>query len=235
MDEASDLAGRWYRVKERLAKAAARSGRDEAEIRMVAVTKTVTPEAIREALALGLTELGENRVQEGLAKQRELGRQAAIWHLIGSLQTNKAAKAAASFDLIHGLDRLELAEALNRAGERLGRRVPVLVQVNVSGEASKHGLDPRELAGFLARAGALDWLSLRGLMTIAPLAADPEKTRPVFAGLRDLFHKVRQECRLGPDWQWLSMGMSQDFEVAIEEGANMVRIGTAIFGERGGR
>ena len=181
---------------------------------------------------MGLHDLGENRVQEGLAKQAIIGRDAATWHLIGSLQTNKARRAAESFDLIHSLDRWELARALAEAGSRLGRPVPVLIQVNIAAEPTKHGLTPPDLAPFVERALALTGLSLRGLMTIAPLAGDPEEARPVFRRLHELFAQVARELPVGADWRWLSMGMSQDFEVAVEEGANLVRIGTAIFGQR---
>lgn len=228
-----ELAARWEKVKERIAAAARRSGRDPAEVKVVAVTKTVPVETIRAAVALGLCDLGENRVQEALAKQAVLGREGLRWHLIGTLQTNKARKAVESFDLIHSLDRWELAEVLARAAERLGRKVSVLIQVNVSGEATKHGIRPEELFPFLTRLLRLgDFLLPSGLMTMAPLVEDPEATRPVFRRLGELFLAARKEFALGAGWQWLSMGMSQDFEVAIEEGANLVRIGTAIFGER---
>ncbi|NLG84308.1 MAG: YggS family pyridoxal phosphate-dependent enzyme [Firmicutes bacterium] len=231
--EKEDLATRWEKVKERVANAARRSGRDPAEVTVVAVTKTVPPETIRTAVTLGLCELGENRVQEALAKQAVLGRTGLRWHLIGTLQTNKARKAVESFDLIHSLDRWELAEVLVRTAERLGRKVPVLLQVNVAGEASKHGMPPEEVFPFLAR--LLKWREIlvpSGLMTMAPLTEDPEATRPVFRRLAELFRTARAEFGLGPEWHWLSMGMSQDFEVAVEEGANLVRIGTAIFGAR---
>lgn len=227
------LAARWQAVAERIAVAARRSGRDPAEVKVVAVTKTVPVETIRLAVAMGLCDLGENRVQEALAKQAVLGREGLRWHLIGTLQTNKARRAAESFDLIHSLDRWELAEALARAAEKTERRVPVLIQVNVSGETTKHGLAPEELLPFLGRLAGLGGALLpTGLMTMAPLVADPEATRPIFRRLRQLFQAAREEFDLGGEWRWLSMGMSQDFEVAIEEGANLVRIGTAIFGER---
>lgn len=226
------LAEQWQDVERRVASAARRSGRAPADIKVVAVTKTVPPEVVREALGLGLLDLGENRVQEALAKQSAVGRHAATWHLIGSLQTNKARRAVESFDLIHSLDRLELAEALDRAGESTGARADVLIQVNVAGEAAKHGLPPAELPDFVRRVLSYGHLRLRGLMTIAPLAADPEEARPVFGRLRQLFLQVAEESAVGSPWQWLSMGMSQDFEVAIEEGANLVRIGTALFGRR---
>ncbi|MGQ9778752.1 MAG: YggS family pyridoxal phosphate-dependent enzyme [Bacillota bacterium] len=231
--ENKDLAARWEKVKDRIAAAARRSGRNPAEVTVVAVTKTVPVETIRAAMALGLCDLGENRVQEALAKQAVLGREGLRWHLIGTLQTNKAKRAVESFDLIHSLDRWELAEILARTAERLGRKVPVLLQVNVTGEATKHGIPPEEVFSFLAR--LLKWRDLlvpSGLMTMAPLTEDPETTRPVFRRLGELFRTARTEFGLGVEWRWLSMGMSQDFEVAVEEGANLVRIGTAIFGAR---
>lgn len=226
------LAEQWQEVRRRVAEAARRSGRAPEAVRVVGVTKTVPPEIVREALDLGLTDFGENRVQEALAKQEVLGRTAASWHLIGTLQTNKARRAAESFTLIHSLDRWELAEALDEAGRRLGRPVPVLIQVNVAGEATKHGLPPDQLRPFVRRAAGLAGLSLAGLMTMAPLAAAAEEARPVFRRLRELFDEAGPDAAAGGTWQWLSMGMSQDFEVAIEEGANLVRIGTAIFGQR---
>ncbi|MGE5550565.1 MAG: YggS family pyridoxal phosphate-dependent enzyme [Bacteroidota bacterium] len=227
----TDLASRWAEVARRIDAAAERRGRDPSAVRVVAVTKNVPAETIREALDLGVTDLGENRVQEALGKQLILGR-AAAWHLVGSLQTNKARRAAEAFDLIHSLDRWELAEILAEAGERRGRPVPVLVQVNVSGEATKRGLAPGDVLPFLARAAARGGLGLQGLMTIAPAASDPEEARPHFRRLRELFDRAAAELPLGTDWRWLSMGMSQDYEVAVEEGATLVRIGTAIFGPR---
>ena len=226
------LAAQWQEVRRRVAEAARRSGRSPEAVRVVGVTKTVPPEIVRAALDLGLTDLGENRVQEALAKQDVLGPTAASWHLIGTLQTNKARRAAESFALIHSLDRWELAEALDEAGRRLGRTVPVLIQVNIAGEATKHGLPPDQLRPFIRRAAGLTGLRLAGLMTMAPLAAEAEESRPVFRRLRELFDEVRPETATEETWQWRSMGMSQDFEVAIEEGANLVRIGTAIFGQR---
>ncbi|MGE5551323.1 MAG: YggS family pyridoxal phosphate-dependent enzyme [Bacteroidota bacterium] len=228
----STLADRWQAVNRRVIEAAGRSGRDPAEVTVVAVTKNVPAEEISAALRLGLRDLGENRVQEGLAKQACLGRDSATWHLIGSLQTNKAKRAAEAFHLIHALDRWELALALAGAGERMGRSIPVLIQVNASYEASKHGLDPGETMSFVRRIMALEALSLHGLMTMAPVVSDPGEARPVFRMVHDLFRRVRQELPIGDTWRFLSMGMSQDFEVAIEEGANLVRIGTAIFGQR---
>lgn len=225
---AEQLSERWAEVRRRVQAAARRSGRGPDSVRIVAVTKTVPPGTIREALALGAVDLGENRVQEALAKQAALGRETANWHLIGTLQTNKARKAVESFDLIHSLDRLELAQALAKAAEGRAKPVPVLVQVNVSGEASKHGIRPDDLRSFLAALRSYGPLRPSGLMTMAPLATDAEAVRPVFRRLRELF--VEAAAEMGEDWRWLSMGMSQDYEVAIEEGANLVRIGTAIFG-----
>jgi len=226
------LAARLAEVRQRVAAAAQCSGRTAEAVTLAAVTKTVSAAVAGEALASGVMDLGENRVQEGLAKQAILGRSGINWHLIGSLQTNKARKAAESFDLIHTLDRADLAQALSEAGERLHRAIPVLIQVNVSGEQSKHGLPPEDVIPFLAGLTSRPFLRPRGLMTMAPLTATAEETRPVFSGLRELFVRARTEFGYGEDWRWLSMGMSNDYEVAIEEGANLVRIGTAIFGNR---
>lgn len=189
------LADRWQAVNQRIVNAAGRSGREPTGIKVIAVTKNVPAEEISTALPLGLRDLGENRVQEGLAKQAVLGREGLTWHLIGSLQTNKARRAAEAFNLIHALDRWDLAVALAECGERLGRKIPVLIQVNVAREAAKHGLDVDELIPFARRALSLETLRLSGLMTIAPMAADAEETRPVFRKLHNLFILVRQDLR----------------------------------------
>lgn len=228
----SAIAANWAEVRRRIEAAARRAGRDPGGVVTVAVTKTAPADLMAEALAMGLANLGENRVQEALAKQAVLGRSAAAWHLVGTLQTNKARKAAEAFDLIHSLDRLELAQALARAGEALARRISVLIQVNVSGEVTKHGVAPDELPALLDEIKSLPALLPCGLMTIAPQAPDPESARPVFRRLRQLWQAAADDPAVGPHWQWLSMGMSGDFEVAVEEGANLLRIGTAIFGER---
>ncbi|MBI3333800.1 MAG: YggS family pyridoxal phosphate-dependent enzyme [Candidatus Omnitrophica bacterium] len=216
------------RVRERIAAAAGRAGRDPAEVRLVCVTKGIPAERIREAIACGVGEIGENRVQETREKQPAIGREAVRWHLVGHLQRNKARLAVELFDLIHSVDSLELIEELERqAGNRAERELELLVQVNVSGEATKHGCGPEEarrLAEAILRSRHLRWA---GLMTMAPFAEDPERARPVFRQLRLLRDRLREGLRDSP--LHLSMGMSQDFEVAVEEGATIVRVGSAIF------
>lgn len=243
----ASLIERLALVRERIAAAARRAGRDPETIRLVGVTKTQPVEVIRAALDAGLREVGENRVQEAEAKMAAFAadRQRPIWHLIGHVQTNKARKAALLFDMIHSVDSLRLAQLLERsiAGDRrdAGWRLPVLLQVNVSGEATKSGFDLwkweerrdayERFCVDVAQILTLPHLDVRGLMTIAPWGPDPEATRPVFRATRRLRDAL---ARRFPDAAWyeLSMGMTDDFEVAIEEGATIIRIGRAIFGER---
>ena len=233
-------------IRERIAAAAVRAGRSPDEITLIAVTKTHSARRVDLALAAGVTDCGENRVQEADEKIELLRESGARWHLIGHLQRNKAKRAAALFDMIHSLDSLKLAEALNRHVEEaslLGqRRLPVLLQVNVSGEATKEGFDlvggvtnQTALASLVEAARqivALPQLDVQGLMTVAPYSDDPEDARPVFRALRELRDELTRQIPEAA-WQHLSMGMTGDFEVAIEEGATLVRVGRAIFGERG--
>jgi pyridoxal phosphate enzyme (YggS family) len=244
------IAARIDAVRERIAAAAQEAGRSAAEVRLVGVTKTQSPERIALALAAGLTDLGENRVQEAEAKIAALApaHPSVRWRLIGHLQRNKAKKAAALFDAIDSLDSLELARALDRHVGELVRpqrvaeaRLPVLLQVNVSGEASKEGFalvgweqQPALFDAFCAEVAALlalPHLRIRGLMTIAPWGSDPEAARPTFRSTRRLRDQLVQRFPQG-DWAELSMGMTDDFAVAIAEGATLVRVGRAIFGER---
>ena len=224
-------------VRERIASAAARVGRTPDSVTLMAVSKTVESERIRQAYAAGLRVFGENRVQEFQIKDKsdhltEL--QGAQWHLIGHLQSNKANKAAEIFDAVDSLDSLHLAERLNRAAQAAGKVLPVLIEINVGGEESKSGvpLDSPELEVLLLGMAKLDQVQVRGLMAVPPLASNPEATRPFFRMLRDLRDSIaaRRLPRLQMDV--LSMGMSHDFEVAVEEGSTCVRVGTAIFGER---
>ena len=194
------------------------------------VVKTLPAEVIREAVAAGLADLGENRVQEAEAHIAAVGRNAAHWHLIGHLQRNKAGRALELFDRVHGVDSAELAEGLSRRAAAIGRRLPVLVEVNVSGEASKFGVAPENLTELLERVAGLPGLALEGLMTVGPAVARAEDARPGFARLRQL--RDAAERTLGLKLGELSMGMSGDYEVAVEEGATLVRVGTALFGER---
>jgi pyridoxal phosphate enzyme (YggS family) len=223
------LAERLAGVRERIGAAAGRAGRDPGAVTLVGVTKTVPAEVIREAVALGLRDLGESRVQEAQAKIEALGRPAR-WHLVGNLQRNKARRAVELFDIVHAVDGAALARDLARHAQARAEPLPVLIEVNVSGEASKFGVPPDglpELAGVIR---GLAGLELRGLMTVGRAVERPEDARADFARLRGL----RDECerRLGMRLPELSMGMSQDFEVAVEEGATLVRVGTAIFGRR---
>jgi pyridoxal phosphate enzyme (YggS family) len=224
------LAERVATVRAAIAEAAAAAGRRPEEITLVAVSKQVEREAVDRAYSLGLRHFGENRVQDAQRKFAAPLPADATLHLIGQLQTNKARPAAQLFDLIESVDRPSLVDELEKAAARAGRPLPVLVQVNVAREPQKSGCAPGETAGLLTRIAACAHLSPRGLMTIAPLVADPEHARPVFAGLRELRDRLRAEL---PDLDLpiLSMGMTNDYPVAIAEGATHVRIGRAIFGE----
>jgi pyridoxal phosphate enzyme (YggS family) len=223
-----DFTIRLARIRETIAVAAGRSGRNPGEIELIAVTKTHLAETVREAMRAGLTEFGENKVQEARGKIEELGR--GGWHLIGHLQTNKAKEAVRLFDAIDSLDRLDLAQEIDRRAEALGKIQAVLLQVNIAGESTKFGCAPEAARGLAEAINALPRLSLRGLMTIAPYASEPEKSRPHFAALRELRDTIQRAT--GLHLPVLSMGMSGDFSVAIEEGATSVRIGTALFGDR---
>jgi pyridoxal phosphate enzyme (YggS family) len=223
-----DFALRLERIRGEVSEAAARAGRDPADIELVAVSKTQTVEIIREAMRAGLHVFGENKVQEAGRKIAELER--GTWHFIGHLQTNKSRLAVQLFDSIDSVDRLDLAQEIDCRAEPLGKTQNVLLQVNVAGESSKFGCTP-EAARELAEAiNALPQLCLRGLMTIAPYADEAEKSRPHFARLRGLRDELQRDT--GLHLPVLSMGMSGDFEVAIEEGATSVRVGTALFGAR---
>lgn len=229
-----DIIENLARVRERIARAARSAGRRPDDVTLVAVTKGFPADRVREAIAAGVRHVGENRVQEGTRKRDELGEigRSCTWHLIGSLQTNKVKPALEAFELVHSLDRWALAVELNARAESLGRQARALIQVNVSGEATKHGLPPAEVEPFLARLGQLEALRVEGLMTIAPLVDDPERVRPVFRRLRELRDALARRRWPNAELYHLSMGMSGDFEVAIEEGATLVRVGTALFGPR---
>ncbi len=218
------------RVLERIAAAQERSGRT-APVTIVAVTKTHPADAVRAALAVGLRAIGENRVQELAQKVDEVGRSAAEWHLIGHLQRNKVRKALPLFDLIESVDSWRLAQELSAEAERVGRDVEALVEINVSGEASKSGFSPEEGLDAVAALAKLPRLRLRGLMTIGPLTDDRARIRASFVRMRELFEACAAQVT-GFDARWLSMGMSGDFELAVEEGSNLVRLGTVLFGER---
>jgi len=219
-----------YRVRERVNAAARRAGRRPEEIKLVAVTKTVPPETMKEAIKGGVSSFGENRVQELLQKYQDFP-PGVEWHLIGHLQTNKVKKIIGKVALIHSLDSWRLAEEISRAAGESGTVANVLVQVNVAGEQTKYGLLPPEVADFVGDAACLPGLAVRGLMTIAPWTSNPEEVRPVFRQLKELAGRIGNSAA-GATMEYLSMGMTGDFEVAVEEGSNILRIGTAIFGER---
>jgi pyridoxal phosphate enzyme (YggS family) len=223
---AASLAG----VRERIERACDRARRDPATVLLVGVTKTVPVDLIRAALDAGLSHLGENRVQEAISKMRELADRAPTWHLIGHLQTNKARLAAETFDRIESVDSLRLAQALEEDAEEIGRDLRVFLQANVGGEESKHGVP---LSGLLPLAEEIERhcpsVSVSGLMVIPPPRDTPEESRQDFRQAREAFERLR-DAR--PQVRHLSMGMSADFEVAIEEGATEVRVGTALFGRR---
>lgn len=218
-----DVAGNVARVQERIARAAMRAGRAPEEVLLVGVSKSVDVERIRRALAAGLPALGENRVQEAKEKIGALGRPVP-WHMVGHLQTNKARDAVLLFDLIHSVDRLELARELDRRAAPAGKVAEVLIQVNLAGEATKGGFASDELKSALEALAGFSGLRVRGLMAIPPPVEHGEEARGWFRRLREL----RDEAGL----EHLSMGMSDDFEVAVEEGATIVRVGMAIFGPR---
>ena len=216
-------------VRERIAAACARAGRDVGDVELIGVTKTFGPDAVRDAWESGIRIMGENRVQEAAAKIPECV-SGPDWHLIGHLQKNKVRHALSLFSCIHSVDTLELLGQIARIADETGARPSVLLEVNVSGESSKFGLKPDAVPSVIENALASPSVTLEGFMTMAPIAPDPELARPVFARLREL--RDRMERDFGASFPRLSMGMSGDFEVAIEEGATWVRIGTALFGDR---
>lgn len=225
------LPARLAEVRERIAAACARAGRGADSVRLVAVTKTHPAAAVEAALAAGLEDIGENRVQELEEKVAEIGRSRATWHLIGNLQRNKAKKAIRLFDLVHSLDSERLARKLSDEAVEAGIEVRALVQVNTSGEESKSGYGPDELVDALGAITALPGLTIEGLMTMAPYTADERTLRATFAGARELRDRAAREL---PGFRpvHLSMGMSNDFEIAVEEGSTLLRLGTVLFGER---
>lgn len=224
---AANIAG----VRAAIAEAALRAGRNVDEITLVAVSKTKPVEMVKIAYNLGVTDFGENRVQDALPKIADFHPAGLRWHMIGHVQSNKASKIVGQFDRVESVDSLHLAQLLNRHAEELDMRLPVLLQVNVSGEESKEGIALANAPMVARQIVALPHLEVQGLMTIAPLVRDVEEVRPVFRGLRTLRDKLRDELAQST-WQQLSMGMTDDYGVAIEEGATIVRIGRAIFGER---
>lgn len=232
-DSVEDFRRNLAAVRARMAAACARAGRDPTEVRLLQVSKTVSEARIRQAYAAGCRELGENKAQEARHKAEAMADLVDLrWSVIGHLQTNKAKYMARFASEFQALDNLRVAEALDRRLQAEGRALDVLVQVNTSGEASKFGLPLEDVAGFLRQLPAFASLRVRGLMTLALLSADPARVRPCFIRLRELRDRLRQEAPAGVAMEELSMGMSGDFELAIEEGATIVRVGQAIFGAR---
>jgi len=223
------IADNVRRVMERIAAAAGRSGRSTAHIELVASTKGRSLAEIDEAISAGVRTMGENRVQEAEVKYAHLKGRVRV-HMIGHLQRNKVKDALRIFDMIHSVDSLGLAEEIEKVGGRMGKAVPVLLEVNVSGEESKFGVKPEEIYPLLEKVAGMRAVRVEGLMTMSPIADNPEKVRPIFRRLRELAVEIERQAFPGVTMSQLSMGMTQDFEVAVQEGATMVRVGTAIFG-----
>jgi len=230
----SQIAQNLEEVRQRLAAAARAVGRDPAEVRLVAVSKTVPGELLKEAVAADQRLFGENYLQEARGKILALG-PGVNWHFVGHLQTNKAKAVVELFELIHSVDRVKLAQALEQAAARLDKIQEILLEVNLAGEASKTGAPPEEVPDLVREISRLPHLRLLGLMTMPPYFAEPERVRPFFRALRELRDRLRRQGATDSPLNELSMGMSGDFEVAVEEGATLVRVGTAIFGQRPGR
>jgi pyridoxal phosphate enzyme (YggS family) len=230
------LRARLEAINLRIEAACGRANRPVSEITLVAVSKTVPAERVREAIEAGVRTLGENRVQEAAGKISELAAVSADykaeWHLIGRLQSNKARRAVELFDAIHSVDGLKLAERLNNIAGELGKRIPVFIEVNLGEEGSKAGVSPDEVFPLADQISNLSNLELSGLMTVPPFFDDPESARPFFQQLRRIRDEARRAGAVGEGFKHLSMGMSNDFEIAIEEGATFVRVGTALFGAR---
>lgn len=233
IEAAAGLRERLDEVREKITTVAMRRGRDPKEITLVAVTKTHPVAVVREALAAGATDFGENRVQEAESKIPALGNQAARWHLIGHLQANKARRAVRLFDIVHTLDSVSMAHRLDRScAEEDRAELPILIQVDLAGEATKSGVPANDLTELAGIVNQCSRLRFKGLMTLPPYFEDSEGVRPFFRRLRELRDELKASGSFSGQLGELSMGMSHDFEVAIEEGATIVRVGTAIFGER---
>lgn len=215
--------------------AALRSAVEPKQITIVAVTKTQSPERIRQAVSAGLSILGENRVQEAAEKITLLADLPVQWHLIGHLQTNKVKQAVGLFSLIQSVDSLKLATEINRHAAAVGKIQDILMQISVVGEESKFGIEPAAAATLAAELDAMPHIRLCGLMTIAPYFDNIEQTRPIFRQTREIFDRLRTNVTAPEHFRWLSMGMTHDYAVAVAEGANMIRIGSGIFGERATR
>jgi pyridoxal phosphate enzyme (YggS family) len=224
---------RFNRIRGRIRQAAERAGRDPATVRLVAVSKTKPVEMMREAVAAGAAVFGENYIQEAREKHAALADLGLEWHFIGHLQSNKAKYAVKLFDLIHSVDTVKLAREIDRQAAKIGRIQPILLQVNISREPTKSGIDPQDLPALAADVARLPNLSVKGLMTMPPFFDDPDRARPFFRSLHRLSLDVLDLSIPNISMAELSMGMTGDFEAAVEEGATLVRIGTALFGPRG--
>ena len=232
--ESTEILTNLTQIRARVAAAAVAAGRAPETVTLVAVSKTKPMAAIEAAYHAGQRDFGENRLEElwpKVAAAQHLGFHDIRWHLIGNIQSRKSTEAVGPFTLIHSIDRAKIAQRLSRDAVAAGCVLSILLEVNVSGEESKHGFTPAELLATAGALLALPGLQIRGLMTMAPLVDDPEAARPVFRGLRELRNELQTHYPTG-DWQQLSMGMTNDFEIAIAEGATLVRIGSAIFGSR---
>ncbi len=227
-----ELRQRLEDIRGRIRRAAESCNRDPDSIRLVAVSKTVPAETVKDAIEAGATILGENYVQEAREKFDKLVHYPVSWHFIGHLQSNKAKYAVRLFDLIHSVDSLKLARALDKEAQKVEKIQLILVQVNISGEDTKSGISAEEIPGLISEISQLKNLSIKGLMTMPPYFYQPEKVRPYFAALRELRDRLKEQAVPNVSMDVLSMGMTGDFEVAVTEGATLVRIGTAIFGER---
>ena len=218
-------------LRDKIRRAAEKSNRRAEDIILVCVTKDRAPCQISEVIEAGVTDIGENKVREAALKYKNIENE-VNWHLVGHLQTNKVKEAIQIFDMIHSLDSIKLAAAIDKEAGKIGKVTKVLLQVNVSAEETKFGVEPAHLFEILSEVSKFKNLNICGMMTIAPLVDDAAKVRPYFKNTKELFDKAKSVKLNNVDMKYLSMGMSQDFEAAIEEGANMVRIGTAIFGPR---
>lgn len=221
-------------IRRRIREVCFRCGRKPEEVLLVGVSKTFSPEHIREAMAAGLRDFGESYAQELREKREQLREEDIRWHFIGHLQTNKVKYLTDFVYLIHSVDNIRVAEEINKRAEKAGRKVNILLEVRTTAEATKYGIMPDKTVELATQISKLPWISLQGLMTMGPFSDDPNDSRPSFRQLAELRKQIEQEGIPGITMQHLSMGMTHDFEVAIEEGATMVRIGTAIFGERKG-
>ena len=229
--ENSNISENIDAIRTRILTAAAKSGRDPQSIKIIGVSKTVDVERIKEAYNCGITDFGENRVQE-LCEKYDIVNMECNWHLIGHLQTNKVKYILDKVSLIHSLDTIELAAEIHKRAQKDDRQIDALVQVNVAAEDTKFGISPDEAADFIKEVSGMGNIRIKGLMTIAPMVPNPAEIRWVFAKLRKLLIDIKQENIDNVNMDYLSMGMSNDFEIAIEEGSNMVRIGTSLFGKR---